>query len=57
MEALILIMSICCVIPSLFWLVAKISAPNLLVLMVAKFIAIMGIITPILYWFKLGGII
>jgi hypothetical protein len=58
MEYLILIMSVCSFLPSLFWLVGTVNGTkSVLVVLLIKMIALLGTITPVIYWFKLLNLI
>jgi hypothetical protein len=58
MNKLILIMSILCFIPNLFWLLAEITGTrNFIIMLIIKAIALLGTILPVIYWLKITNII
>jgi hypothetical protein len=57
MNTLLLIMSICCFLSNLFFLVANITKTNIIMTFLIKIVGIVGVLTPVLYWFKLLNII
>jgi hypothetical protein len=57
MEPLLIIISICSFIANFFLLIAEVTSKSIIVKLLMKTIALFGVITPILYWFKLMNII
>ena len=56
MNTLLITISIICFLFSLFFLIGEITAP-LLVKILTKIIAILGVMLPMIYWLKLLNII
>jgi hypothetical protein len=58
MEKMLIVMSVVCFIPNLFWLAAKVTGfGGFLGKMVVKTIALLGTLLPLIYWLKLLGVI
>ena len=56
MNSLILMMSICCFLGCSFFLFSRLTG-NVIFKILARAVGILGTFSPLIYWFKLGGII
>jgi hypothetical protein len=54
---MLIVMSVLCFIPNMFWLLSKITGTNGLGKMIIKTIALLGTLLPMIYWLKLLGVI
>jgi hypothetical protein len=57
MEKMLIVMSVLCFIPNIFWLVAKVTGGGVLGKMIVKTIALLGTLLPMIYWLKLLSVI
>ena len=57
MEKMLIVMSIMCFIPNMFWLISKVTGTNAFGKMAIKTIALLGTMLPLIYWLKLLSVI